>query len=153
MLVVGKSGKGQCMSLRVALRQAEPGARILVMPGVYRESLVVDKPVSIIGQGEPGGSGHRKRPRDPASACRRAGVRLGNLHAAGAGRGRRPRPCWCAQGEARVEDCGIVARSGPAVLVTGAGADPVFRDCTFARRRRRAACGSRTMPRPGWRGA
>jgi len=36
-LVVAKSGRGQCMSLRVALRQAEPGARIRVQPGVYRE--------------------------------------------------------------------------------------------------------------------
>jgi serine/threonine protein kinase len=52
-LIVGKGGKATCLSLRVALRQAAPGARITVLPGVYRESLVVDKEVSIIGEGNP----------------------------------------------------------------------------------------------------
>lgn len=52
-LIVGKGGKATCLSLRVALRQAEPGARILVLPGVYRESVLLDKPVTLVGEGDP----------------------------------------------------------------------------------------------------
>ncbi|NWJ40428.1 MAG: protein kinase [Geothrix sp.] len=51
---VGKGGQGQCLSLKVALRQAKAGSEILVLPGVYRESLVVDKDVAILALGEPG---------------------------------------------------------------------------------------------------
>lgn len=52
-LVVGKGGKATCLSLRVALRQAEPGARILVLPGTYRESVLLDKAVTLVGEGDP----------------------------------------------------------------------------------------------------
>jgi len=51
-IVVGKGGKATCLSLRVALRQAAPGARITVLPGHYRESLVIDKDVTLCGEGE-----------------------------------------------------------------------------------------------------
>lgn len=51
-LVVGKGGRATCLSLRVALRQAEPGARILVLPGTYRESVLLDKAVTLVGEGE-----------------------------------------------------------------------------------------------------
>lgn len=51
---VGKGGQGQCLSLKVALRQAKPGSEILLLPGVYRESVVVDQEVSILALGEPG---------------------------------------------------------------------------------------------------
>jgi nitrous oxidase accessory protein NosD/predicted Ser/Thr protein kinase len=52
-LIVGKGGKATCLSLRVALRQATPGACITILPGVYRESLVVDKSITIVGEGNP----------------------------------------------------------------------------------------------------
>jgi nitrous oxidase accessory protein NosD/predicted Ser/Thr protein kinase len=49
---VGKGG--QCLSLKVALRQARAGTEIEVLPGTYREALVVDKDVVIMALGEPG---------------------------------------------------------------------------------------------------
>jgi predicted Ser/Thr protein kinase len=49
---VGKGG--QCLSLRVALRQAKPGMEIALLPGTYRESVVVDQDVRIVALGEPG---------------------------------------------------------------------------------------------------
>lgn len=51
---VGKGGQGQCLSLKVALRQAKPGMEILLLPGVYRESVVVDKAVTILALGPAG---------------------------------------------------------------------------------------------------
>ena len=52
-VVVGKGGQTTCLSLRVALRQAASGAQIRVKPGVYKESIVLDKDVTIAGEGDP----------------------------------------------------------------------------------------------------
>ena len=52
-LLVGKGGQGQILSLKVALRQAKPGMEIHLLPGLYRESVVVDKDVSILALGGP----------------------------------------------------------------------------------------------------
>ena len=51
---VGKGGHGHCLSLKVALRQARSGTEIVLLPGIYRESVVVDKDVVILALGEPG---------------------------------------------------------------------------------------------------
>jgi predicted Ser/Thr protein kinase len=48
LLKVGKGGQGQWLSLRVAVRQAPPGARVLVMPGLYLESLVIDRDIHFV---------------------------------------------------------------------------------------------------------
>lgn len=45
---------GHCLSLRVALRQAKAGMEIALLPGIYRESVVVDQDVRILALGEPG---------------------------------------------------------------------------------------------------
>ncbi len=52
-ILVGKGGQGQCLSLKVALRQAKPGMEIILMPGLYRESVVVDQDVIIRALGKP----------------------------------------------------------------------------------------------------
>jgi F-box protein 11 len=53
-VVVSADGKGQFRSLAEAIRAAEPHTQILVRPGVYKEGIVIDKPVEIIGNGELG---------------------------------------------------------------------------------------------------
>lgn len=50
-IVVGRGG--DCLSLRVALRQVGPGAVITVLPGHYKETVLVDKDVAFEGQGKP----------------------------------------------------------------------------------------------------
>ena len=126
ILVVGKGGKGRCMSLRVALRQASSGTQILVMPGIYRESLVVDKDVTIIGQGAPG-EVIIESLNGPCLALVAPGGRLSNLMLTG------PGPVLTiTQGRPEVIGCLIEAASGPAVTIAGAGAEPLFRDCTVS---------------------
>jgi len=66
-LVVGKGGKTSCLSLRVALRQAAPGAIVRVLPGHYRESLVIDKDITICGEGDPSEI-HLESPKGPCLA-------------------------------------------------------------------------------------
>jgi len=128
-LVVAKNGKGQCMSLRVALRQAGPGCRILVMPGVYRESLVVDKPVEILGEGGPS-EVVIESAKGPCLSLLAPGIRLANLQLQGLSDDAAP-TLLATRGEALVENCEIVSRSGPALLVSGAGAESLLRDCSL----------------------
>ena len=75
---VGKGGLGQCLSLKVALRQALSGTEIILMPGVYRESVVVDKGVVIQALGEPG-EVVLEGQAGPALLLRSAGVSLRGL--------------------------------------------------------------------------
>jgi len=51
-IVVDAFHRGDHTTLADALAAAKPGDRILVRPGLYREGVVVDKPVEIIGDGE-----------------------------------------------------------------------------------------------------
>ena len=125
-LVVGKGGKGRCMSLRVALRQAGPGTQILVLPGIYRESLVVDKDVTIIGDGAPGDVVIESL-SEPCFTLASPQSRLTNLMLTG---GRGP-VLAITQGRPRVEGCLIEATAGTAIAITGAGTEPLFRDCTL----------------------
>lgn len=55
--VVGPGGEFSRLS--DAIRQAAPGERILVLPGLYREGpILVDRPLEIVGQGHPVIEGH-----------------------------------------------------------------------------------------------
>ncbi|HIK09846.1 MAG TPA: right-handed parallel beta-helix repeat-containing protein [Oscillatoriaceae cyanobacterium M33_DOE_052] len=49
-LTVSKRGRG-FRTINDAIKKAEPGAKITVMPGVYQESIVIDKPLEIVGKG------------------------------------------------------------------------------------------------------
>ncbi len=49
--IVDSSGAGQHLSIQEAIRAATPGERIIIRPGHYGESLVIDKPLEFIGDG------------------------------------------------------------------------------------------------------
>jgi TIR domain len=51
--IVDALHRGDHTTLTDALKAAEPGDRILMRPGLYREGVGIDKPVEIIGDGEP----------------------------------------------------------------------------------------------------
>ncbi|WP_417912933.1 right-handed parallel beta-helix repeat-containing protein [Candidatus Electronema sp. TJ] len=51
-LVVAPLHQGDYATITDALKAAKPGARILVRPGSYREDIVIDKPVEIVGDGD-----------------------------------------------------------------------------------------------------
>jgi len=50
-LVVSQLHRGDGVTIGEVLKKAPAGARILVQPGRYREALVIDKPVEIVGDG------------------------------------------------------------------------------------------------------
>lgn len=74
-LVVGRGGAATMLSLKVALRQAEPGATIRVLPGRYRESLEVDRPVRLVAEGAPG-EVVLEGPRGPALTLKASDVEV-----------------------------------------------------------------------------
>ena len=51
-IVVGHGTGANCLSLRVALRQAQPGAVVQVLPGLYKEAVAVTRDVTLMGTGE-----------------------------------------------------------------------------------------------------
>jgi tRNA A-37 threonylcarbamoyl transferase component Bud32 len=128
-LIVGKGGKGQCMSLRVALRQARDGMRIVVLPGLYRESLVVDKDVIIEGRGEPG----EVVVESPKGACLvldSARVGLASLTLRGA-EGSPEAVLVASRGSITVDGCVLESRGGPCLGIAKGTADPLLRGCTI----------------------
>jgi len=53
-LVVDALHRGDHPTLTDALAAAVPGCRILVRPGLYREGVIINKAVEIVGDGDPG---------------------------------------------------------------------------------------------------
>jgi F-box protein 11 len=51
-VVVDQNSLGDYVTITEALEAVKAGMRILVRPGLYKESIVIDKPVEIIGDGD-----------------------------------------------------------------------------------------------------
>lgn len=119
-IVVGKGGRATCLSLRVALRQAAPGARITVLPGHYRESVVLDKDVTICGEGE-ASSIQLESPKGPCILFQSTTASLSGLTILQTAEGGSP-AVKVASGLARLADCAIQSHVGNGIEV-GSGAN------------------------------
>jgi len=53
-LVVALLGPADHRTIAAAISAAEPGARIVVRPGIYREALLIDRPVELLAEGPAG---------------------------------------------------------------------------------------------------
>ncbi|MCW5213177.1 TIR domain-containing protein, partial [Desulfobulbus sp. TB] len=51
-VIVDQNSRGDYATITEALETVKAGTRILVRPGLYKESIVIDKPVEIIGDGD-----------------------------------------------------------------------------------------------------
>lgn len=129
-LVVSKQG-GDFATIGEAIRAAEPGMKIMIAAGTYHESVVIDKPLALIGRGrreeiviETHGSGCILMQTDQAIV---RGVTLrtratGMSHAAHA-------VVNVPHGVLRLWDCDVGSDSNwPCISVTGKGA-PLVRRC------------------------
>jgi len=123
-LVVDALHRGDYPTLTAALQAAKPGTRILVRPGLYKEGVVVDKPVEIVGDG------------DRADIVIEASGKTAVLFQAGMGRianvtlrqvgGGQYFCVDIAQGRLDLEGCDITGQSLSCVAIRG-GADPRLR--------------------------
>jgi len=125
-------GRGHYSRISAALAAAGPGTRILVEPGLYRESLVIDKPVEIIGDGNrtdivvSSDSGPCLRMKADYALVQGISFR---------GTGRRGAEGIPAVdigcGKLTMEDCEIVCSSSDCIVIHGNGTDPVIRRCVI----------------------
>ena len=123
-LVVYALQRGHQASLTEALKAARPGTRLLVRPGLYKEGVVVDKPVEIVGDGEPGDVVIEAAGKDVVLFRATMG-RIANLTLRQTGGG----DWFCvdiAQGRLDLEGCDLTSQSLSCVAIHG-GADPRLR--------------------------
>ncbi|MEM6448209.1 MAG: right-handed parallel beta-helix repeat-containing protein, partial [Cyanobacteria bacterium P01_D01_bin.123] len=115
---------GDYVTLTDALKAAVPGTRILVRPGLYREGITIDKPVEILGDGEPGDVTIEAFGKDTILFQANMG-RIANLTLRQSGGGK----WFCVditQGRLDLEDCDITSQSLACVSICN-GADPRLR--------------------------
>jgi predicted Ser/Thr protein kinase len=124
-ILVGKGGLGQYLSLKVALRRAKPGMEIHLLPGLYRESVVVDQDVTIQGLGAPG-EVVLEGITGPAMVL---GARCASLHGLTLRAAEGEAALRVAAGTSLLEGC--LLEGGKAGAEVNPGAAPRFVDCTF----------------------
>jgi parallel beta-helix repeat protein len=126
-IVVSMMGQGQFTTIQEALRRAASGAQIVLLPGVYRESVVLDKPLEIVGDGpreeivltsDDGPCLYMK-----ADYAVVSGVMCRSLSTENVG-------VYIKQGQLMLEDCTVTSQSRFAcIMVEDAGAQPIIRRC------------------------
>jgi TIR domain len=127
--VVDHFHRGDFTTISEAIEKAQPGDRIVIRPGLYRESLVIDKPLEILGDGPV--ADIKIHVRDAHAVVFQANIsRIANLtlwQVGGEG-------TWygvdIAQGRLELEGCDITSQSGACVAIHG-GADPRLRRNTI----------------------
>ncbi|HEY7910337.1 MAG TPA: right-handed parallel beta-helix repeat-containing protein [Blastocatellia bacterium] len=127
-LVVSKSSGGDYESISEAIRNARPGMRLLVNPGTYFESIVIDKNVELVGQTSLGtvvveSTGGACISMQAAGAT----VRGMTLRNKGGSLGKRFNAIDIGQGQLTVEDCDVSSDSIAAIAVHGSSANPTIR--------------------------
>jgi F-box protein 11 len=116
--------RGDHPTISEAIEKADAGDRIVVRPGLYQEALVINKPLEIIGEGEPGEVVVQATGKHVIVFKTTMG-RVANLTLQQMGGGK-----WygvdIAQGRLELEECGITSRSLAGVAIHD-GADPRLR--------------------------
>lgn len=128
-VVVSSTDETQYRTVGDAIRDVEPGTRIVVRPGVYKESLVVDKRLELIGDGP------REQIIIEGTPCLRlqtdwARVQNLSLRAVAEG-GRQAHAVSIAHGQPILERCEIRSDALACVAVQGPTANPVLLHCTI----------------------
>jgi len=123
--VVDAYQRGDFATVTEAIAAANPGDRILVRPGLYQESLVVDKPLEIIGDGPLEDIEIRARDEDVLTFQASIG-RVANLTLRQVSGSDKPLGVSLRQGRLDLDGCDISGQSGSCVYIWG-GADPRLR--------------------------
>jgi len=153
-ITVCAQGRGQFTSIAAALRTVAPWSRLEVMPGLYAEPLVVERPVEIVAAG---GAGEVILEADGASCLRllaeyalvrgltlRNGASAAGTAARGDGVGTGVSGATDArtlfgidvpQGELYLEDCDVSGAELACVAVHGRAASATLRRCRVRRGR------------------
>jgi F-box protein 11 len=123
---------GAYTTIGEAIRAAPEGALVVVRAGRYREAVMIDKEVEVVGEGGWGGVVVEAEGTDaiviatPRAWVRNMTVRAvgATVNASGAIRVRSGRPL--------IEGCDLTSRVGAVMYVSGRDSDPEVRDCKLA---------------------
>lgn len=122
--VVDQMHRGDHTTITDAIKAARPGDRILIRPGLYKEGLVMDKPVEIMGDGDMSEVIIEAKGKN-ALLFNTAMGRVSNLTMRQTGGGKYF-GVDIAQGRLEMEGCGITSESLACVGIHGS-ADPRLR--------------------------
>jgi parallel beta-helix repeat protein len=131
VLVVSQRGDGDYRTIGEALKDARDGNKILVRPGVYRESIRLTKRVDIRGTG-PARQVIIQSTGRPCVVVQTASARLQSLTLVGLAGDGEPGPALdIGQGTVVVEECDITSAALDGVIIHGPEANPVLRKCVI----------------------
>lgn len=117
----GRSAPGSAPSIVEAIRRAGAGARILIQPGTYRESLTLTKAVTLAPDPSAPGDVSIEAVQGPCLVVRSAGVTVKGITFRRQA-GQSPQPAVSVPaGSLALEDCTIVGGSAGGVLCSGGG--------------------------------
>jgi Right handed beta helix region len=134
ILTVSQDGRGQYKTISQAIQNASEGSQIRVLPGIYREGLIIDKPLEIIGEGAMGEvaieyanasciSIQSDRVKLSGLTIRgRAMVGVKAYHAVD-----------ISSGQIILESCDISSEALACIAIHGRGANPTIRHCKIHR--------------------
>jgi parallel beta-helix repeat protein len=119
------SPEGPCRSIQEAIERAADGARIVIRPGVYRENLLLARPVHLQGEGE-------VVVQSEGAPCVRMQTTEATLSGLvlRAGNGEFS-AVHIPQGRLTLESCHLWSDAAPCIEVEGETADPVIRNCVI----------------------
>lgn len=123
-LIVDQLGRGDYTSVREAIEAAKPGTLILLRRGIYKEAIVVDKSIEIVGDG-PLGEVELRVSGNDAIVLKTSMARIANLKINHEANGDSS-ALVTGQGRADIEGCDISSDSTYATVFV-AGGDPRFR--------------------------
>lgn len=128
--VVSANGSADFSSIGEALRNVAANARLIIRPGVYNESVVVDKNVEIVGDGQP----ENILVVGTDASClqmrtEQAIVRGLTLRGNGARFGKAFFAVDVSRGSLVLENCDVVSDSLSCVAIHGVDSNPTVKNC------------------------
>lgn len=128
--IVVSAISGDFQTIQEALRNASSGARLLIRPGVYKESILLDKNIEIIGDGEV----KEIIIESVNQSCvlmetDQASVRNLTLRGRGAKYGKGFFAVDVRRGELTIDNCDINSDSLSCIAVHGSWANPLIKNC------------------------
>lgn len=126
--VVDINSRGDYPTIAEAIRAANPGDTIHILPGLYRETLIIDKPINIIGKGDIGNIIIQSEGNN-AIIFQTTSGHISNLSLRQLHKGK-DEGFFCldiTQGSLELEGCDIVSEGLGGIIVRG-GANPILRN-------------------------
>jgi parallel beta-helix repeat protein len=126
--IVAQAGGGDYETLREAIQNSRPGGKIFIGPGTYNETLLIDKPLTIIGQGSQDEIIIETTDNHCVIMQAKTATVQGLTLRCRAGSSDKF-AVDISQGELLLENCDITSNSLSCISIQGSQANPTIRNC------------------------